>query len=76
MAHTIIPECPPLDTQKSDQELLDFTYANYQSSTRCADVAGELEAHEYHAGAADAYRAIILQLTGKDLISDRDSLSL
>jgi hypothetical protein len=68
MSTTIIPECPPLDLTRPLEEVLRDAHEAYSESTRDSDKASDTESHEYHSGAADAYRSMIMWLTGVDLI--------
>lgn len=68
MATTLIPECPPVENNLSPEQCLEAAYEAYKTSMANVDKAGDMEAHEYNAGAADAYREMVIWLTGKDLL--------
>lgn len=70
MARTYVPPCPPPEADVNPQEVLDTAYGLYASNVADMDKSGTVEDHNYYAGAADAYRAIILKMTGVDLIKE------
>ena len=64
------PGCPPLAPTSSLIHMLDRAYDLYKHCVANMDKAGDVETHEYWAGSADAYRAMILALTGVDMINE------
>mgnify|MGYP003608721066 CR=1 FL=1 len=68
MSTTLIPALPSLSESVTSDEVLSLAYQGYAESTANMDKSGDIESHEYNAGAADAYREVIRWFTGTDML--------